>query len=594
MAGIVLAGIELAATKQDQPRLHHVPATTFRLDVVVVDRTGHAVPDLRAEDFEIREDGTRRTITGAEFRRPVAPVPLAGETNETTANAARLPGTRVVAFFLDELNTSATNADLVRRTITSFIDEKLDARDLVGVMKPFDAAGAVRFSRDRAFAHGAIASFEGRKENVRPRTGHEATVLAAAAVSGGGTAQIVKAGLRELTMRLGGLHADRPVLVVFSEGFQAEADALRTPLQDFGGLLRAASRFHITTFTFDPTFVANADAATRQETANRKTLSWLASETGGRAVTRDQFIYGVARLFHDTEAFYALTYEPAEPDGRRHQLDVRVKRGGASVLTHPGRWAMRESDWQKIVELPGGAALARDRPLRRSPLIDAWVGMHRRPGSGVRITITWEPRPTLGGLAHMVAVKARGVRDETLLDRQLAPLGAGTASTGDVATFVAPPGRVDVDLTILDSEGRALDTDVRYVDVPELRVSTEDPPVLLPVWIVAAATPRALQTAIADGEAAPAASRTFSRLQQLLIRVPVFDTGGESTRVTLTLLNRQDVEMRGIDPLGASHDGVTDFALPLVGFAPGEYQLEARVQNRRGTVRQRLSFRLIG
>lgn len=190
--------------------------------------------------------------------------------------------------------------------ITSFIDEKLEARDLVGVMKPFDAAGSVRFSRDRAFAHGVIASFEGRKENVRHRTAHEATVLAAATVSGGGTAQIVKAGLRELTMRLGGFHADRPVLVIFSEGFQAEADALRTPLQDLGGLLRAASRFHITTFTVDPTFVTNADAATRQETANRQTLSWLASETGGRAVTRDQFIYGVARLFHDTEAFYAL------------------------------------------------------------------------------------------------------------------------------------------------------------------------------------------------------------------------------------------------------------------------------------------------
>ncbi|HJR58165.1 MAG TPA: VWA domain-containing protein [Vicinamibacterales bacterium] len=591
---IVLAAIELAATKQDQPRFHHVPASAFRLDVVVVDRTGHAVPDLRAEDFEIREDGTRRTITGAEFRRPAAPVPLAGETDETTANAARLPGTRVFAFFLDELNTSATNADLVRRTITSFIDEKLEARDLVGVMKPFDAAGSVRFSRDRAFAHGVIASFEGRKENVRPRTRHEATVLAAATGSGGGTAQIVKAGLRDLTMRLGGFHADRPVLVVFSEGFQAQADALRTPLQDLGGLLRAASRFHITTFTFDPTSVTNADAATGQETANRKTLSWLASETGGRAVTRDQFIYGVARLFHDTEAFYALTYEPAEPDGRRHQLDVRVKRRGASVLTHPGRWAMRESDWQKIVELPGGAALARDRALRRSPLIDAWVGMRRGRGSGARLTITWEPRRPRGGSASIVGVKARGAGGETLFDRQVGPLGEGTGSTGDVATFVAPPGRVDVDLTILDSEGTALDTDVRYIDVPELRVSTDDPPVLLPVWIVATATSRALQTAIADGEAAPAASRTFSRLQQLLIRVPVFDPGGEGTRVTLTLRNQQDVEMRGIDPLGASHDGVTDFALPLVGLAPAEYWLEVRAENRRGTASERVSFRLIG
>lgn len=592
-AATVLAAIGLAATEQDQPRFHDVPASAVRLDVVVVDRSGHTVPDLQAADFEVLEDGTRRPITRVEFRRLGGPDPPPVETDEAAARAARQPGTRVFAFFLDELHTSAANAEFVRRTIASFIDEKLEARDLVGVMKPFDGARSVRFSRDRAFAHGVIASFEGRKENGRPRTAHEAAVLAAAAVSGGGTGQVVKTGLRELAMRLGDLHAERPVLVIFSEGFRAQADPLRTPLQDFGGLLRAASRFHITAFAFNPAVVTNADV-TRGEAANRQTLSWLAAETGGRAVTADQFIYGVARLFHDTEAFYALTYERAEPDGRFHQLDVRVKRGSTSVLTHRGHWAIRESDWREVVDLPGSTLPARDPALRRSALMDAWVGMRREPVRGARVVITWQPRRTLGGSPHVVAMKARAADGETLIDRQVAPLGAAKGSTPDVAAFVASPGRVNLDLTILDSHGRVLDTDARYVDVPEFRASPGDPPVLLPVWIVAAATPRGLRVATADFEAAPAASRTFHRSQQLLIRVPVFDPGGAGARVTLTLLNQHGLKMRGIDPLAAPKNDVTDFALPLVGLAPGEYQLEVRAVNHRGTSSERVTFRLVG
>jgi VWFA-related protein len=516
-----------------------------------------------------------------------------GETDDTAAVAARQPGTRVFAFFLDELHVSAPNADLVRRTVTSFIEEKLHARDLVAVMKPFDAARSVRFTRDRAFAHGVIASFEGRKENGRPRTAYEAQVLDRAAAAGGGRAQIVKTGLRELAMRLGDLHAERPILIIFSEGFRAEADAIRTPLPDLGGLLRAASRFHITTFTFNPAFVTPDAGAVQEQAANRQMLSWLAAETGGHAVGADRFIHGVARLFHDTEAYYAITYESPEPDGRYHELNVRVKRTGASALTHRGRWAIRESDWREIVALPDSARPASDRPLRRSPLVDVWVGVRRDSARGARIVITWEPRRALDG-SPQVAVKARAADGERLIELQVAPLGGGTASTPDFAAFAASSGRVDLDLTIRDSQGTVLDTDVRYIDVPEFRSSAAEVPLLLPVWIVNAATPRALQRGTADIEVAPVAARTFHRSQHLLVRVPVFDPGGEGARVTAALLNQRGLEMRGLDPLGPSHDDVTDFALPLVGLAPGEYQLELRAVNRRGAASERMRFRLVG
>jgi VWFA-related protein len=590
---VPLAAIALVALgAQDAP--WPAKAAPVRLDLVVVDRMEHAVLGLQAADFEVLEDGARRPITRVEFHRRGGADPPPIETDEAAARAARNPGTRVYAFFLDELHVSAANADLVRKTMAAFIEEKLEKSDLVGVMTPFEAARSVRFTRDRAYAYGVIDSFEGRKGDDRPRTPHEARVREAAAAGGGGQARIVKTGLRDLALRLGEMRAERPLLVVASEGFPAQTDPVRTPLDDLGGLLRAASRFHITTFAFNPAADAPDPAAAATPSASLPTLPWLAAEAGGRAVGASQFLYGVARLFHDTEAYYALTYQPAEPDGRFRPLDIRVKRSGVTVLSHRGHWAMRESDWREVVSLPGAPVPAKTRSLRRSPFVDAWVGL--RPGAGglAQMVITWEPRSRLDGSARVVAVKAVGADGAALFERRVAPLGTRTTVTPDAASFTAPPGRLEVDLTILDAQGTILDTDVRHVDVPELRSTPPSAPVLLPPWLVRAPTPRALQLAAADLQMAPAASRAFYRSQHLLVRVPVFDPGGEGARVTAALLNQRGVPMRELDPLGPARDGVTDFSLPLAGLASGDYQLEVRAVNPRGAATERLSFRIIG
>jgi VWFA-related protein len=582
---VTLAAVAVIGLAAQDPRPSgNIPERAARLDVVVVDHMGHAVVGLETPDFEVFEAGVPSPVRSVEYHRRGRVVPPLGETDEDAARAAREPGTRVYAFFLDELHVSASNADLVRRTMAAFIDEKLEPRDLVAVMTPFDAARSLRFTRDRAFAHGVIASFEGRKGDDRPRTAHEARVFqAAAGKDAGGTPQIVKNGLRDLALRLGELQAQRPVLVVFSEGFPADTDAASSRLQDLGGLLRAASRFHITTFAFNPAPVAPDFGVSPQQTANRETLQWLAAETGGRAVDADQFIHGVAGLFHDTEGYYAVTYRTAEPDGRYRPLRVRVKRRGASVLTQRGHWAMRDGDWAEVIALPSAPVPATQRALRRSSFVDAWVGIRREPSSSARIVITWEPRRGVSGLPSVVAVKARSPGGTLLFEGQVA----------DLVTFPAPPGRIELDLTILDAKGTILDTDARHVDVPEFRSSRSAGPLLLPAWIVRTATPRALQLA-SDDVLPPAASRTFHRSQRLLVRVPVFDPGGGGARVTATLLNQRGQPMRGLDALGPPRDDVTEFGLPLAALASGEYQLELRAVNGRGAATGRVTFRVVG
>jgi hypothetical protein len=63
-----LFGTAALLAAQDPAPPGDVPAPV-RLDMVVVDRMGHAVLGLQAVDFEVREDGARRQIASVEFRR---------------------------------------------------------------------------------------------------------------------------------------------------------------------------------------------------------------------------------------------------------------------------------------------------------------------------------------------------------------------------------------------------------------------------------------------------------------------------------------------------------------------------------------------
>jgi hypothetical protein len=53
--------------------------------------------------------------------------------------------------------------------------------------------------------------------------------------------------------------------------------------------------------------------------------------------------------------------------------------------------------------------------------------------------------------------------------------------------------------------------------------------------------------------------------------------------------------MRGIDSTRrVPREGVTEFALPILGLAPGEYQIELLGTNRNGSIKERLVFRVVG
>jgi VWFA-related protein len=593
------AGSASSSPQQPAPDAAARPASevpSIRIDAVVTDAKGRPILDLRPSDFEILENGSTRPIGAVELRT----LPRAGaaatpiETEGDEERAAREKGTRVFAFFLDEFHVSpGASTDRVRDALRRFVDEKLRPQDLAVALRPLDSVTGIRFTRDRTLLHGAIAGFAGRKGDFAPRSSFEEQYIGRApATVSAARRQIVNAGLRELTMRMGELDADRGVVVLVSEGFPRDSPAPRGRIQDLQGVVRASSRFHLAVYTVNPAAPAE-DLATADERERAvSTLRWLAAQTGGRAIEAEGLTAGLADMAHDLESYYALTYQPAQADGRFHAVEVRAKRRNAQLRSRPGYWAPLSGESRAMMSGSTIAPISR-RALRRSTLIDAWIGLVPDTNGRARMVLTWEPRRSTVS-PDVVTVKARTSKGAALFDGQVRRVGSGSGEAGDSARFDVPAGRVEVDLAILDIAGKVLDTDVRDFDVPDLR-SQKRGPVLLAPEVVRARSLRDFNTASANPDATPSSVRTFARGDRLLIRVPAFDTSGASVQVTAQVLNARGQPMRAIDATaGTVREGITQFALPLAWLVPGAYQIELLGANANGAVRERLAFRVTG
>lgn len=556
-----------------------------RLDVVVTNSRGTPIVDLRPGDFELRENGVVRPITAVELRvaprgDDVSPI----ESLEDEQRAARTPGTRVFAFVLDEFHVApGASSERVRESLARFVDAHLRPGDLAVAFKPLDTVSAIRFTRDRAALRAAIASFDGRKGDHAARTAFEEQFIghAPAAVELART-QIVSAGLRELSLRLGELGADRGVIVLASEGFARAPGPRQTRVPDLQALVRAASRFHLAVYPFNP---SDRDAGSPLS-ADQATLEWLARETGGRAVLDGSIIdSGLARMAADLDTYYAVTYVPAQSDGRFHKLDVVTRRTNAEVRARPGYWSSLGSEARALMTIP--VTPVNRRALRRSTAVHVWTGVTVADSGATRLTITWEPRGSQR--ATTVAVRAATSDGRLLFDGSLGPVGADGSTAPNVATFDAPPGRVELDMTVRSMAGATIDTDVRDIDVPDL-VKRGAGPVILTPEIVRGRTAPEFRALSENPAAAPTPSRTFSRGDRLLIQVPVWSPGGAAVRVTATVTNAIGGAMRTVAREDRAGDSRARFDLPLAWLAPGEYQVVFTAKNETGETKESVRF----
>ncbi|MGH8186179.1 MAG: hypothetical protein ACREUC_06425, partial [Steroidobacteraceae bacterium] len=150
-----------------------------RVDVIVSDRKGTALGDLKATDFEVLEDGKPQAIEQFKFIKvdgnPVigeAPARQIRSTYDEESEAAR-DDVRLFVIFFDDYHTRVGSALSVKEPLTRFVQQQLGPSDLVAVMYPLTPINAVTLTRNHNSIVSAIQRFEGRKFRYDPRNEFE-------------------------------------------------------------------------------------------------------------------------------------------------------------------------------------------------------------------------------------------------------------------------------------------------------------------------------------------------------------------------------------------------------------------------------------
>ncbi len=587
---------------------------TVRINAVVTDSRGRPVVDLAPGDFHLSDDGVEQALTSVSLRRAGEPAGSAAAilSDEDEQAAAREPGTRVFAVFLDDFNVSpGVNSSRVREAAARFIADAVRPHDLLYVMRPMTSLSGVRFTRDRTQALEAVAGFEGRKGDYTARTPFETQFFGRmpGAVDSART-QIVTTGLRELTMRIGELRPERGAIILVSEGFARAPGAQRRRLPDWQGLARAASHFGLAIYTFDPADPAAepqpktpADAeGNEQETTEPRpgALEVLAAQTGGEAFAGEPgLLSGFARLSRDLDSTYLITYQPSRPaDGRFHPITVTTKRKDARIRVPSGYWSPLSTEWRTRLtrSLSPPAPSGPPRVLRRSRLIDTWYGFEPRDDGRLDFVFTWEESAAGAALRsqpHSVVLKVSTPDGQTLLEQEVQSVPPpGQAAGGDRVLLPVAPGRVQLDMSIRSIDGAVLDTSALDVQVPAARGTG---PVLLQPQIVRARTARDFRVLAATADAPPTPSRVFSRTERLLVRVPAYNPDGAPVTASAAVSNIKGQTIRTLAPVPIGQPGAApQFDLPLAFLAPGDYGIEVTATSPTGTARQLIRFRLTG
>jgi len=139
-----------AKSEQEQPPRFRTEANYIRVDVYPT-KNGEPVQDLRLEDFEVLENGTRQQVQAFEH---IVISPAGPQSQRVEPSSVRQgeqmagnPRSRVFVFFLDVPHVPVEGSHAIKEPLIRLIDRILGPDDLVAVMTPEMSASQISFGR---------------------------------------------------------------------------------------------------------------------------------------------------------------------------------------------------------------------------------------------------------------------------------------------------------------------------------------------------------------------------------------------------------------------------------------------------------------
>lgn len=405
----------LIPAKVDQDDVVKITTNLVQVDAVVT-KDGKPVRDLKADDFEIFEDGRKQQISSFAYISNVPGSTSALPANDKDKNSPPVVShplqpnapRRVIALVVDDLGLSAESMGSVRKQLSKFIDNQLAPDDLVAIIRTGGTMGALQqFTNDRRLIHAALSQV---KWNMCSRVGIH--VLPPISPLSGPSTQAQTAGLCGATSSWSVVYTLRALrfiveamgeipgrksMVVFSDSLPREEQDFTLGLRDvddsatpspispdntnFGYLLQRiaekAIRSSVVIYAVDSgglqyTGLTAADnpraTSVRQlnQTLNntltsrslllqtrREGAELIAKETGGFLV-RNSNDFQLDRIMEDQSGYYLIGYRPTDETFNRkfHHIKARVKKSGMTLRTRYGFFGVSEDEVARSKRTP--------------------------------------------------------------------------------------------------------------------------------------------------------------------------------------------------------------------------------------------------
>jgi len=339
-----------------------------RVDVVVLDKDGRPVTGLTKDDFTVEEEGRPQAITSFEpvVVRSARPL-LADEPPRLGAARLRAPSEgRCVLILVDDIHLSPPVAERVRQSLRKFLEDDVREGDWVTVVAPWQqlwwtARNGWEYRQlasvvSRISGQGSADSYH---DFMVVRTveygemgmagGQSAAVSADQHAGTGGPGQFAVVGdpnapvkqeesiarvKQRTAVTLGGLEQaleslvklrGHKSLVMISEGF-----LLLPKMPGYQEAIDVARRANVAIHFVDPRgLVADENGFARAMTLTDS--EGIAEVTGGTVFSGNDTEAGLRRVAAESDAYYLLGYEPAQPGRGERKLKVRVLREGLTV-----------------------------------------------------------------------------------------------------------------------------------------------------------------------------------------------------------------------------------------------------------------------
>src|SRR6266852_4187258 len=387
LTGTVLTAGQAPAPPTPQPPTFTVRVDYVEVDVVVTDRQGKLVRDLKKEDFQVLEDGKSQVVAAFTMvdipveraDRPLfasAPIEPDVKTNETPFNG------RVYVMLIDDLHTRFGRSQRVKGAAKQFIERRLGANDLMAVVHTAGPTDANQeFTNNKKLLLAAVDRTSGRKlDSATAGRTEEFYRTRDLRQSGdplndpndaerGFNARSTLDTLRNVAEWFGSVRGRRKTILFVSEGIDYDIHDMipasgsnhtsaSMVLDSTRDAIAAATRSNVAIYGIDPRGLTDLgdesieigsfpdDTSLGIGTGSlmnelrlaQDSLRTLSEETGGFAVVnKNDFSTAYQRIVEDNSTYYVLAYYPPDPrPGREHKIDVRVTRPGVLVRARKG------------------------------------------------------------------------------------------------------------------------------------------------------------------------------------------------------------------------------------------------------------------